>query len=418
MHPFPVSRRRFLSLTGAASAAPFLGHFGGRAWALNRERPDTKDLVRGINTFAGELHAQLARDSKDSLFFSPFSIETALAMTSAGARGETLVEMERTLHLPADPHPAFSELLAKVNGTGLDIKRPYELTTANAIWAQQGFPWRKEFVGLMTTTYGSGLIEVDFARSEAARKQINNWVAKETKEKIQDLIGEGVITALTRMVLTNAIYFKGTWQYQFNKNNTHTAPFTRADGTRADVPLMHQSGHFKYGQAHIGGRTGDEVQFLELPYTRGDLSMLVLLPKEPRKIERLATYLKDGNFSRTEMQMESVKIWLPRFKAESRFRLNTPLKELGMKKAFGGEADFSGLSPSAQGLSISDVIHKAFVDVNEEGTEAAAATAVVVKEPAAPRETMFRADRPFIYVIRDNRSGTALFMGRYMGPTK
>jgi serpin B len=294
-------------------------------------------------------------------------------------------------------------------------KRAFELTIANAIWAQQGFPWRKEFANLLAKNYGSGLIEVDFSKSEAARTRINEWVERATQKTINNLIGPGVITGLTRMVLANAIYFKGNWQYQFDTKATKDAPFTRLDSTKVDAPLMHQTAEFKYGQAHIGGRTGGSVQFLELPYAGQSLSMLVLLPGEPRMAERLALYLKDGNFIRTEMKKQRVKVWLPRFKAESEFLLNQPLMDMGMKQAF-GSADFSGMSSAGKNLPISHVLHKAFVDVNEEGTEASAATAVVIKERSLPRETIFRADRPFVYVIRDNKTGAALFMGRYMGP--
>lgn len=442
MHP--LSRRRFLTLSSAAAATGLLSRLSAQACCSPGIQPSVIELAKSINTFAGELLARLAKDGNGSLFFSPFSIETALAMTAAGARGETLKEMEKTLHLPADPHPAFGELIRHLNAPALILayrddpnlaklatsglppvkgnlqplalgKRAFELTVANAIWAQDGFPWRKEFVNLLATNYGGGLIEVDFAKSEAARTRINEWVGQSTHKAIKNLIGPGVITGLTRMVLANAIYFKGNWQYQFDKNATRDAPFTRLDKSKVDVPLMYQTAELKYGQTHVGGQSGDSVQFLELPYAGQALSMLILLPGEPRMAERLALYLKDGSFIRTEMKMQRVKVWLPRFKAESEFLLNQPLMDMGMKQAF-GSADFTGMSPEGKSLAISHVLHKAFVDVNEEGTEAAAATAVAIKQRSLPRETIFRADRPFVYVIRDNKTGAALFMGRYMGP--
>lgn len=420
MHPSSLSRRRFLTLSGAAAAAPLLARFSLSGCPVP-EDPEAmlglRALARGINRFGGELNNRLTKDEPGSLFFSPFSIETALAMTAAGARGRTLEEMEQVLHLPPNnPHDLFGDLLRHLNSTGRDILRPYELTVANAIWAQRGFPWNKEFTALTRKQYGAGLVEVDFAESEAARKRINDWVSKETKDKIKDLIGPGVITALTRMVLANAIYFKGTWQYPFDKSVTRDAPFTRPDNSKVDVPLMLQTGEFGYAREHVGGRCGGTVQYLELPYSGRELSMLVLLPDEPFNVDRLASYLTDGNLSPSKLKTQTVRVWLPRFKAESKFLLNAPLKDLGMKSAFDA-ADFSGMSPEGKRLQISHVVHKAFVDVNEEGTEAAASTGVVLKEASAPIEpAVFRADRPFVYVIRDNKTGTALFMGRYSGP--
>jgi serine protease inhibitor len=418
MHPFSLARRRFLSLTGAAAAAPLLARLGFAEPADDLQRTEFKKLIAGINTFAGNLNNRLTKDEPNSLFFSPFSIEAALAMTAAGARGETLAEMKKTLHLPEDPHPEFGKLIAHLNMDGRDILRPYELRVANAIWAQKDYPWRNEFIDLTRKHYGSGLVEVNFAETEAARKRINDWVEKETREKIKELIPTGVLSAMTKMVLANAIYFKGNWQYQFDKKKTVDSPFTRADLSKVNVPLMHQTGQFAYGQFNMFvNRDGEGVQVLELPYSGRELSMLVFLPDNPEGANRLAQWLGNGNFDQTKLRMQEVKVALPRFKAESKFLLNKPLFDLGMKKAF-GPADFTGMSPDGKNLLISHVLHKAFVDVNEEGTEAAAATAVVVARASAANEPVFRADRPFVYLIRDNKSGVALFMGRYSGPEK
>jgi serpin B len=434
MHPSTLSRRRFLSFAGAAAAAPLFARFSASA-SSSLDDPEEmlglKALARGINRFGCELNNRLTKDEPGSLFFSPFSIETALAMTAAGARGRTLEEMQQVLHLPPNnPHDLFGDLLGHLNGPVYikpdpaqksrpiaPVPRPYELTIANAIWAMKDFPWNKEFVELTRKNYGAGLVEVNFAESEAARQRINDWVKKETKDKIKDLIGPGVITALTRMVLANAIYFKGNWQYQFDKKYTRDAAFTRPDRSKVNVPLMHQAREFGYGEfTMFVNRAGESVQVLELPYSGRDLSMLIYLPQDPTGATRLAEWAVNGNLDQTALKMQRVKVWLPRFKAESQFLLNKPLKDLGMKTAF-GEADFTGMSPDGKNLSITHVLHKAYVDVNEEGTEAAAATAVVVGRPSAPPdETIFRADRPFVYVIRDNKTGSALFMGRYSGP--
>ena len=432
MHPSLLTRRRFLTVAGAAGALAAWGAFAPRARACLPPLDEAKGLANGINAFGHDLHHRLLKSAKGgTTFFSPFSIETALGMTSGGAKGKTLDEMVKTLHLPKDHHPAFGQLIRHLNGPMVLERKPapekpaelvsipkrYELTTANAIWAMKDYPWRKEFLDLTKQHYGSGVIETDFTKPAAARAQINAWVEEQTKKKIKDLIPDGTLSSLTRMVLTNAIYFKGTWQYQFDKKLTKDAAFTREDGTKADVPLMHLKGTFNYGEFDTGMiRKSDPVQVLELPYAGRELSMLVYLPQNPRSTGRLIESLTYGT-PQTAMKSEKVNVYLPRFKAETKYSLNESLIDLGMKTAF-GPADFTGMHAGTEHLFISDVLHKAFVDVNEEGTEAAAATAVVIKREAAnveePKE--FRADRPFVFAIRDNATRAMLFLGRYSGP--
>jgi len=219
------------------------------------------------------------------------------------------------------------------------------------------------------------------------------------------------------MVLANAIYFKGNWQTKFDAKLTKDALFTRDDGTKATVPLMTQSGEFGYGEFTMYvRRSGEKVQVLELPYTGKELSMLVFLPEDPTGVQRLPQGLTAENLARPELRQQRVRVFLPRFKAESALSLKPVLIKMGMPTAFSDQSDFTGMSPKGKDLVISHVLHKAFVDVNEEGTEAAAATAVVVKERSAPRETVFRADRPFVFAIRDTATGAVLFLGRYSGP--
>lgn len=422
MHPIPFSRRRFLALSSAAAASGFLSQLGANACpVLDKNEPmaDPKELAKAINHFALDLQKELDRDDKKSTFFSPYSIETALAMTSGGARGETLAEMEKTLHLPKDPHAMFGQMILQLDGKAASKPRGYELTTANAIWAMKGFPWRKEFVELASKNYGAGLVETDFSKPEEARTRINTWVEKETKDRIKELIPLGVLDALTRMVLTNAIYFKGTWQHTFDKKMTNDAPFIRADNSTATVPMMSQKARFNYGKQTLGDQSGLEVQVLELPYSGKELSMLVYLPQKDRGIDQMVTRLNEGAFSDPILTPSEVKVFLPRFKVEAEYSLKPALMKLGMKKAF-ADADFQGLHSSDEKLRITHVLHKAFVEVNEEGTEAAAATAVVVgRTPSPPDRTpVFRADRPFVFVIRDNKTGAALFIGKYAGPVK
>jgi serpin B len=419
MHMPSLNRRRFLGLSGAAAATALFARSITKACPALEIPPsdDAMKLAKSINSFACDMHTRLTKEDKGTQFFSPFSIETALAMTSAGARGKTLDEMLKTLHLPADPHSAFSDLLTRLNGPALVRARSFQLSTANAIWAHKNYPWHKEFMDLTHKFYGAGLVETDFGKPEAARKEINTWVEKETHEKIKELIPQGVITGLTRMVLANAIYFKGNWQYKFDPKLTQNAPFTHVDGTKADVPLMAQQGEYGYGEMTMFvRREGEKVQILDLPYTGGELSMRLYLPEDPGGAERLAKWLNGKELDNVELESQKVAVYLPRFKAESKYSLKPVLMDLGMRSPF-EHADFTGMSPRGQELFISHVLHKAFVDVNEEGTEAAAATAVVIKrEAASSRQILFRADRPFVFTIRDNKTGMVLFMGRYGGP--
>jgi serpin B len=421
MHTSILNRRRFLGLSGAAAATALFARSITKACPALEIPPsdDAMKLAGSINSFACDLHTRLTKEDKGTLFFSPFSIETALAMTSAGARGKTLDEMLKTLHIPADSHETFGQLLNRLNGPALVRSRSYQLSTANAIWAHKNYPWHKEFMDLTHKFYGAGLVETDFTKPEAARKEINTWVEKETHEKIKELIPQGVIDGLTRMVLTNAIYFKGNWQFKFDPKLTQNAPFTHSDGTKADVPLMAQQGEYGYGEMTMYvRRTGEKVQVLDLPYTGDELSMRVYLPEEPSGAGRLAQWLNGKELDNVELSAEKVAVYLPKFKAETKYSLKPVLMDLGMKSAF-ENADFTGMSPKGYELRITHVLHKAFVEVSEVGTEAAAATAVVVKREAAsrPKIVVFRADRPFVFTIRDNKTGTVLFMGRYSGPT-
>jgi len=384
---------------------------GAQDPATPEARADEQTLVRGDNAFALDLYGKL-REQEGNLFFSPYSISTALGMTYAGARGNTEAQMAKVLHfdLPQEKlHPAFKSLLE-----GLGARRKeggYELSVANALWGQKGYPWLKEFLDVTRGNYGAGLREVDFAGdTEGARKTINDWVEKQTREKIKELLLKGDVGRETALVLTNAIYFKGDWASQFKKDRTRPGPFSLSDGTKVEVPMMRQTEEFGYMET-------EDLQALELPYVKGHLAMIVLLP---RKVDGLPAL--EGSLTVEKLEgwlgllhkEEEVSVILPKFKMTSRFELNEVLKALGMTDAFDG-ADFSGMD-GVRDLFISKVIHKAFVDVNEEGTEAAAATAVAV-DRAVARMAEFHADHPFLFLIRDNASGSILFMGRVADPT-
>jgi serpin B len=402
-------RRTFLTASAALAAGVTLDRFG-----FSQPATDWSKLVTGNTQFGMELYGELKADA-GNLFLSPFSISTALGMAAAGARGKTLDEMEKVLHLPPEAPAAFGAVLKSLNDEPDPKKRGFTLTTANALWAQQGYPWKPEYKKLAATDYGAGLFDVDFkGNAEAARGTINSWVEKETRDKIKDLLPAGSITAMTRLVLTNAIYFKGDWQDPFKKEATKDLPFTTADGKKTDAPLMTRVGRYLYGET-------DAFQVLDLPYAGKRISMTVILPRKPDGLPAVEKELTAAKLAETIKGLhpeQEVHVHLPRFKVEKDFLLNKPLKALGMKAAFDG-ADFSGMHTGGEQLDISAVLHKAFVDVNEEGTEAAAATGVVVKTlslPAPPKPVYFKADHPFLFLIRDHKTGSILFLGRLENP--
>lgn len=398
---------------------------------------DLQILVAGNTEFALVLYHQLRQDlgkenEEWNLFFSPYSISTALAMTYAGARGDTEAQMAKALHFPqADLfksgslmnrtilppwsrerlHNTFAQLGKELNGEGTE--RGYELHVANALWGQKGYEFLPEFLSLTQKHYGAGLQEVDFiCAAEPARLDINKWVEGKTNQKIKDLIPSGVLNSLTRLVLTNAIYFKGDWKHQFQERFTKEAPFYVTAGKTVQAPLMLQRKEYNYAEP-------DDVQILELPYKSGQLSMIVFLPKTRDGLEKMEKSLTPGKLTDylKKLRTTDVIVHLPKFKLTSEFSLKKILSALGMPDAFSPlKADFSGMTKKEK-LFISAVLHKAFVDVNEEGTEAAAATGVVVGTTSVqmpPKE--FRADHPFLFLIRDNRSESILFMGRLTNP--
>ena len=376
---------------------------------------DLKALVQGNNTFALNLYGTL-NDGEGNLFFSPFSISQALAMTLAGARGETERQMTNTLHyeLPQSAlHPSFNaldrELASRGQGLQAEENQFFELNIANAIWGQQGYEFLPDFLDVLAENYGAGLRPVDFVGApEESRVKINAWVSSETQDKIRDLLPSGAVDSNTRLVLTNAIYFNASWQWPFDKRLTQELPFHLAGGSVVEVPMMTETSRYLYGHVE-----GEGYQAVDVPYSSGEMSMTILLPDEgtfgefedslnAQALERIFDDIEIGHISLT----------MPLFVLESEFSLEQTLAEMGMPDAFGAGADFSGMA-GTRGLWISEVVHKAFVSVDEEGTEAAAATAVVVLES---EPLLVTVDRPFIFLIRDRDTGTVLFLGRVMNP--
>lgn len=375
------------------------------------ENPDLNALAKGNNQFALDLYGHL-RTEPGNLFFSPNSISTALAMTYAGARADTESQMADVLHfdLAQDRlHPAFSALVERLHGS---TSKGIEIRVANRLWSQTGYEFLPAYLQVTKQQYGAELGQVDFVQqTEAARQAINTWVEEQTNDKIKDLIPSGVLSDLTRLVLTNAIYFKGDWASQFNKKATHDAPFHISADEKVDVPMMFQKEEFKYGAV-------DDVQILELPYVGNDLSMLVLLPKEVTGLSSLEEKLTPDNLGKwsAALRKQELDVYLPKFTMTSQFSLDGVLRAMGMTAAFdSGQADFSGMTGKRE-LYVTAVVHKAFVDVNEEGTEAAAATGVAMELLSLQITPTFRADHPFVFLIRDNQTGSILFLGRVMNP--
>ena len=372
-------------------------------------------LVEGNSAFAFELY-QTLKGQEGNLFYSPYSISLALAMTYAGARGETAEQMANTIRFLLEQervHPAFNWLAAELAGRGEGAigkeGEGFRLNVVNAIWGQKNYEFLSDFLDVLAENYGAGLRILDFiAQAEECRVTINDWVSNQTEGRIKDLIPQGAINALTRLVLTNAIYFNAAWEYPFNQEMTADGQFYLLDGRQITVPMMRQTQFFSYAK-------GAGYQAIELPYDGEELSMVILLP-ETGHFEGFEEGLQAQQVSDVigSLQPTHIALIMPRFEFESECSLKDTLAEMGMPVAFSpDEADFSGMTGRSE-LFITDVIHKAFVAVDEEGTEAAAATAVVVGITSMPGELVI--DHPFIFLIRDIETGAILFIGRVMNP--
>ncbi|MFM8282229.1 MAG: serpin family protein [Planctomycetaceae bacterium] len=368
-----------------------------------------QEVADGANRFAIALHRARAGDAGDR-FCSPFSLHAALAMTKAGARGATEDELRAALHLPAADGLAAAGDLARFYGARSGA---YQLAVASALWGQADIAWNPAFVTLLDERFGAGFRPADFAADPyGQRSRINAAVAADTGGRIAQLVPDGAVTALTRLCLTNAITFKGSWATTFDAAATSPQPFHRADGSSVPLPLMHRDGRESHFQ-------GDGFQVLALPYEGDDIEMVVLLPATADGLAALEAELDADRLARWRAEAESVEvsIRLPRFRLRDRLSAERVLRGLGVGKLFEfGTADLTGMTPTER-LAVGAVLHEAFVEVDEEGTVAAAATVVITNAPGPPppRRVEFRADRPFVFLIRDVHHGTILFLGRYTG---
>jgi serpin B len=383
--------------------------------------PDQAELIGGNSAFAFDLYHFLKDEKTGNLFYSPHSISLALAMTHAGARGETEQQMADTLHytLPQDRlHPAFNWLDLKLAGRGEGAEgkddEGFRLNIANSTWGQKDHPFLPEYLDTLALNYGAGMRLVDFVGDpEASRVAINDWVSDQTEDRIKDIVPRGAIDSMTRLVLANAIYFNAAWAAPFEESQTQDGTFHLLDGSQVTVPMMRQTTSLGYAE-------GEGYQAVELPYDGWELSMVILLPSEGT-FEPFEDSLDAGRVEAitSDLAYERIILTMPKFEVESGFSLIDALSEMGMPVAFSMDADFSGID-GMRDLYIGEVIHKAFVSVDEAGTEAAAATVVIMPamtaaDPEEPIEVTI--DRPFIFFIRDIETGAILFVGRVVDPS-
>jgi serpin B len=450
---------RVLVLSGVVALTTPTGSVQGQSGdllAAEPGKPPVELTVQANSHFAFDLYRQLADEHEGAnLSFSPFSISSALAMTAEGARGQTAREMGAVLRFPetamrvgddAQSIPWRTALihtgLGRLNQRFNREERPLQLHVANALWGEKTFPFREQLVTALSEPYGAALHAADFLGNyKAERLRINQWVEQQTAERIEELLPAGSLDPLTRLVLTNAIYFQGNWLQPFREAATREMKFTLADGERVPTLMMihdplsvqHKPGEkidwpFGYVALDAGGtatqgRDRGGLQILEMPYVGRELSMFVFLPAKQDALPALEKQLSAEQLSQwlSKVRKQEVAVYMPKFTMETEFALKPTLTAMGMPTAFAsGEADFTGLSdsPEARRLYLSAVQHKAFVEVNEKGTEAAGATAVIPKTEDDSSYPFFVATRPFVFLIRDNKTGTILFMGRMTDPTK
>jgi len=373
------------------------------------------NIVDSNNQFALDLYSKY-KIKDENIFFSPYSLTSALSMTYEGAKGTTAEEMQKVLHLPSDINKVRNDYLNIYNKLNIEDK-PYKLFVANALWAQKDYTFSKDYFDNVEKYYNGKVTNLDFKTdTENSRLTINNWVENKTNDKIKDLIPKGILTQDTKLVLTNTIYFKANWTLPFDPGTTNDQDFNLNSGNKIKVKTMHQTANYNYME-------NDELQMLEMPYQGNDISMIVILPKQGR-FDDVENYLTSDNIAgwKNSMQDQEVDVAFPKFKFETKYLMKQDLINMGMPTAFTDVADFSGMTGKTD-LKISEVIHQAFINVSESGTEAAAATAVIMAPTAVfnpvdkPKPKEFIAEHPFIFIIQQKDTGNILFMGKVNNPS-
>jgi len=385
-----------------------------------------QEVVNANNQFAFELYSELNKNENGNIFYSPYSVSSALAMTYEGAKGQTKDEMKSVFHFPEDNilRPNFGAIYNEINKKD----KNYQLNTGNALWVQQDYPFLEEYTNTVEKYYGGKTANVDFVEeTEKSRQTINSFIEEQTNDKIKNLIPQGVLSPMTRLVLTNAIYFKGTWEWEFDKSDTRDQDFKITPDNIVKTPMMYMDpdkAKFNYADTR-------ELQILELPYKDNEISMLILLPKQGEDydydtgemivsdytledIELSSEKLNEYKAQMSETKLDSIS--LPKFEFDSKYLMSETLKAMGMPTAFDVEnADFSGMTEEDK-LFISQVIHQGYIKVDEKGTEAVAATAVTMEAGSAMPRNYLKADHPFIFIIQEKETGNILFLGRVTDP--
>ena len=407
-----VSLVLLLGCTGPAPPQPPAQNQTQLNWAAG----DAKPYAAASNLFGYSLFSELAKTSGDrNLVFSPYSVSSAMTIAYEGAGGKTATEMAAAMHLPADKgtlRGSFAGLYGKLNSAGSGV----ELSTANAIWVHKDYQLKEGYLAVLRDAYAAGATNLDF--SGGAEGIINNWVEQRTNGKIKDLIPSGALSPMAPVVITNAVYFKGKWEQEFDKSKTQKEDFSLVSGEKVQAMMM--------GRLYENNRTNyaedGAAQAIELPYQGRNTSMVLILPKEEGAggIGFVEQELADGKLAqwRAALTPEKVSIYMPKFRLEETYGLEKVLSGMGMPTAFSDAADFGNMTDE-RNLKIGRVIHKVYVDVDEEGTEAAAATAVIMQATAYPMPEqikVFRADRPFFFAIVEKDSGAVLFLGKVMDP--
>lgn len=412
-----------MAKVGAENGLSFLMFFGllfssilmaGCISTTQSHSGNMSDIARGNNQFALDIFAQIRGSPQENVFFSSWSIYSALGIVREGARGMTAQEMQQVMHLPENDSMrkksfagAYDEFNARDAG--------YILSTANALWVEKNFPLLGNFTSDIEKYYHGAALGVDFeGEIEDTRNTINSWVEERTGGKIKDLISPGDISPQTRIIITNAVYFNGSWVRSFDRNATRKSNFMTGDGRIVETPMMESIGRdsrFNYTE------TAD-LQALELPYQGNRISMIILLPRD-NDISTLEKGLSLDRLTelKSALKENEVDVYIPKFAFTTKYQMSNNLRKMGMASAFTPDADFSGID-GKKDLFISEVIHQAFVDVNEKGTEAAGSTGIAMPMGAmnAPRTPVFNADHPFLFLIQDTKTGTIMFMGRVSDP--
>jgi len=406
-----------VALAGVATAAvlflfPYNPTQPPRTDSTGSSQQGINEVVNANNKFTFDLYSQLNKSEKGNIFYSPYSISAALAMTYEGARGQTADEIKSVFHFPGNNilRPNFATIYNEINKKD----KPYKLNTGNALWVQQNYKLLDEYLSTVEKYYGGKAANLDFAGEvEKSRQTINTFIEEQTANRIKDLIPAGFLDANTKLVLTNAIYFKGTWIWEFDKADTREQDFMTTPTNAVKTPMMYmKNDKAKFNYADVGN-----LQILELPYKGDEISMLVLLPTE--NLNAIEPSLTTEKLKAWKDQMKEEKldaIYLPKFEFDTKYFMAETLSAMGMPTAF-GNADFSGMTGN-RNLFIDQVIHQAFIKVDEEGTEAAGATAVIMEEIAVLQRKVFNANHPFIFVIQEKETGNILFLGKVVDPTK